>query len=736
MRALVRMIFTPDGAFNEGGCYAVKILMDSSVSLIIAEERRAQILEIVERLTIDASFRDKFMKPFAVQEKLHDLIRIDLKLPITEEIAFLYVRWDLLIALFSLIGQIEEGNCYAVAVTSNLFGQHYDILLDLLIEALQKGSFTFEGIEIPILPLLESRRRYEKDFNLRLSPESAVRLTGFSIARETLGVESEYKPSSEKLPFEVVMEAQFQKEKTYAKEVFLSLKYNLLQQTLLGILQFISLNSTKENKSGETSFISWKKYIVKKINQIVLKKFNGGVYSPGFRDFLSRFYTVWERKLWLVDYRSWKQSFESGRVVFDFHSQGLNAEGNLSDYEPLMKVRRLCFLKEGELHPLDRISDFTKYLSSLVDEFPTDDIPLIECLRIEKFQTYLLSQYVAEEIAKIVKEQNGTQVHFGWERYYESDSFFLVQRGGDAGLITLWEPLSSRFSSSAALFTSTSVVDFVTQLCRKLKTFREQKPSFFARLDPQVLMTTPGHAFNLNPLRFEKLWSLEEPNTAIQRFLNEPSEVLRKKRPSHEMKMRILRLAFGEESTVIANKISKQRVGIERFRQEVLDVLDKNYHETFDLALNRVLTEVSFNSFIRELPNIAIRLGFTLSPSSQRIISEFLVQKNNGKARLSTAALTILFHEALVNSDILYFPHHLIEEAICSHFRLPQVIDLGNLNWTMELREEMVYSRFVLKSDIAKNHLILCERREGVDTPLSMRFIRDLMTSTELYFET
>lgn len=249
-------------------------------------------------------------------------------------------------------------------------------------------------------------------------------------------------------------------------------------------------------------------------------------------------------------------------------------------------------------------------------------------------------------------------------------------------------------------------------------------------------MTTPGHAFNLNPLRFEKLWSLGDPHTVIQRFLNEPSDALRKKRPSHEEKMRILRLALGEESAVIANKISKQRVGIERFRQEVLDVLDKNYHEAFDLALNRVLTEVSFNSFIRELPNIAIRLGFTLSPSSQRVISEFLVQKNNRKARLSTTALTILFHEALVNSDISYFPHHLIEEAICAHFRLPQVIDLGNLNWTMELREEMVYSRFVLKKDIAKNRLILCERREGVDTPLSMRFIRDLMTSTELFFET
>ncbi|MCC5832240.1 MAG: hypothetical protein JJU12_04265 [Chlamydiales bacterium] len=44
MRALARLIFTPDGAFNEGGCHAVKILLNSPVSLIINEERRAQIL--------------------------------------------------------------------------------------------------------------------------------------------------------------------------------------------------------------------------------------------------------------------------------------------------------------------------------------------------------------------------------------------------------------------------------------------------------------------------------------------------------------------------------------------------------------------------------------------------------------------------------------------------------------------------------------------------------------------
>ncbi len=191
LRCFVRMIITPDGTFNLGGCYSVIALLERRLCKWLSEEQRTQILTIVNLLIHDESLRTLFTTPFSIHPDRKELVHIDLKIPIDEPIEFIYVQWALLIAFFSVLGQIDEGNCFAVAPTMKFLQTHPGILLELVIQVLQKGSFTFEGIEVPVDPLLKTRRMNEQLFNIPLPRDIACKHLGIAIAEKALGVHSE-----------------------------------------------------------------------------------------------------------------------------------------------------------------------------------------------------------------------------------------------------------------------------------------------------------------------------------------------------------------------------------------------------------------------------------------------------------------------------------------------------------------------------------------------------------------
>ncbi|MCC5831814.1 MAG: hypothetical protein JJU12_02080 [Chlamydiales bacterium] len=249
-------------------------------------------------------------------------------------------------------------------------------------------------------------------------------------------------------------------------------------------------------------------------------------------------------------------------------------------------------------------------------------------------------------------------------------------------------------------------------------------------------MSNSIHAFNLNPLRFEKFWNADNQHALLLHSLIDPANALRKKLLSADLKKRILDLVVGEENSrgLYAN-FAQENMDVVRFRHEVLTVLHKDFHEPFDKVLNRALTELSFEDFISKLPQITVGLGFKLSPKQVLDISQLFKEKIKRKERLSTFSLAHLLHEALVKICSLYFPHHILEEKICSHFHLPQIVEIGNLNWAVELCENVCISRLIMKFNLAKNRLELLERRQGVDMPLSDNFFEELKTGTFLHFE-
>lgn len=731
MRALVRMIFTPDGAFNEGGCYAVKEVLNSSIGLLISEARRVQILEVVTRLIEAPSFSAKFMNPFHIHKDLYKLIQIDLKLPADEEFAFLYVRWDLLIALFSLIGQrIYEGNCYAIAPTSNLHVQHFDGLLDLLLESLQTGVLKIEGQEIPLMPLLDSRQRFEKDFEHPLSPELAVNLTGFSLAGEAVSTDVSLPVTTmERLSLEQLMVTHFDENALYAKEIFHSLKYNCLQQLLLSIFQFFINNSY----SIEDEMKSAKERLLTKLYESILDRSQGINHGSLL---LQRCHNHWVKNLWLVDCRSLSSSIHpNGHIVFDYHSQGLKFNEPLN--AELINIRRLFYLENGLCVPVDRISEFTQRLSLPLDTLVRENTDLKEAANWLKL--YLNSQDALEDIAKIIGRVNNSSIQFHWDLYADSDSFFLAQEGGNTAILSRWGPFSNHMAQ-LVVFESENEESFFQRLCREIRKFYDINPDFFRHSDPQMLISSQGHAFNLNPLHFKVFWEKTDPKNAMEELMINRARKLRRKYLSVEEKEKILRKVVGDvfDAHPDFRRICDQRMNVNRFQEEALRILDHDQFIKFNDLLNINLTGIEYHIFTgrAKFKKIMETLGLNLSPRQCEAILDDLDQKADTDLSVSAAKLATMLHQACLTVLHKAIPVFKIEQVLCDQFSIPHVIDLGSLNWTGDLREEIHTEHLILMYGIAEGQFILRRKIENNELLLPFSFLYDLLEHTTLYLPT
>ena len=423
-RALVRMIFTNQGELSLAGCHAVKALLHSPLSALLTEEHRAQILNIVQRLIGDADFQNFFNMDFPVHPDLAKLILIDLKLPVTQQMHCAYLRWDMLLALFSIVGQAgHENNCYAYATFRTVMRQHPDKLLKLLVEILQTGKMQFGGVELPILTLMDWTKKHALDFRTCLAGNKAAQLASYTVACHLLNVNApEHANSAQPLSLAGFLEASFGKDAEYAKEIILSHKQNLLQQILLASLHIGALNtSTVADMNGQT-YHSEKWLLTHRVYTLLSDDCKASAPShmfstSEFRQFSNAFMNAFFRTFYLADFFSRKQSLKGERVTFEFHSQGFVNPGNLEDYVPFMQTRRLFFLKAGTFHPVDTLSGLGECLLELVDQIVRDSgQPSPEFL---PFMTaYLRESKFKEEIAKLLTTLNRHRTNLSWDKYF------------------------------------------------------------------------------------------------------------------------------------------------------------------------------------------------------------------------------------------------------------------------------------------------------------------------------
>lgn len=724
LRAFVRMIFTPTAIFNEGGCYAVKALLKSPIGLELGQEHCSQVLSVIDRLLSDLSFRYKLIDPFEIHPIFSDLIRIDLKLFYDENISFLHVRWSLMLSLFSMMCQIKSHkNCFSVAVTANILRQFQDYALDLLIEVLTKGTFSFENVEIPIDPILESLQacEFENEFNSKIIESEAVSLIGFYLAEERLGIKGS-SPKEMPTTLQEAMEKVFGEKISLAKRIYLSLKCNFLQQTLLGVIQFKCINS---NEIVGEIFSDKKKFLdsifVCLINEILSGNFQ---YSNSdFNQLKEKFLNSLVKQFWFFDYTS-TPIINNKLINFDFHLKGLKVSSLEFDVKELKYLRRLFFLKDGKLSPLDRITDFTSMICRFIDEECPEVTIISQNAKILK--DYLASDPLKRKISEFLSIENQLEIKQmnDWRSYYESDFFLKLQDGGNPRNFISLPPLDKYFHSIGKIAYE-SPQDFFLQLCKCLRRCNEKKPNLFSNPDHDafVLIDCSSHIFNLTPARSSSFWCLADPFLKLKELILTPGQNLEKKSLSTEMKSQMLSEVHDFCPLYLIGKYSRiSRLSI--FVQRISNSIPKNLKNIFYDSVNASLTIISYEEVQSSLVLILKQLNFYCSPSQLNSILITISKKHN-QSSFSTLELAWYLQEGLVENGLPYFLLHQLENAICTVFHFPWVIDLGSLNWT-DGSEKIQSDRLVLKYDFIEGKIKWYCRRGIVEYRFQNDFENEL----------
>jgi len=708
MRAFSRMIFPPDGAFNLGGCYAIVSLLKSHINAFLSDEMRAQILNISQLFINDEEFRKLFQEPFEVHPQMEELICLDLKLPLKEKMSFIYVRWCLVTALFTPIGQLDhEPNCYAVAILLNLLIDSPRNVVQLMIEALRKGSFSFEQTEIPVLPLLESQRYFEPDFKVLFTPDRARGSVPYLTTNAALGIPAAPKVYlDEQSPLSTWIENDFNDQVKSAKEFFISHRLSFLQQMVLAILKFAAQNNTQAIRPESHKVEIFNKIV----NQIKLDmsqwiNISAAEQDPLWKPFFSDFVSFLMNSFFCVDYTHWDFQVKDNKVVFAFHSQGFAFNGNLKNYKEFAKLRRFFhFSFLSGFKPVDRLSAFAEYCVEHLDKnrSPFDSFALKQWRRL--LRSHLQSPQFCTALAQILAASNSKEASLGWEEYLKADSLFLIQDGGYITHVCNLSIFKEKFQRREIISGIDPLSHFIN-LCEFIKKYREE-------LGSQVLADDPEHSFNIIPKFFQSY--MDDPAESLRQKVIIPGVGLLNKDLSYKQMERALKMTLGaEEGEILAKeKFKIPEMSCIDFSSRAETILKPDEYTKFKSVLNQVVQSFKFTHFIEKLPKILEELDL---PMDDQIFEELILdmEENAIQTFFTPAEAAAFLQKTLIDLESsIYIPKMRLEEAICICFDFPQVIWVGNLNWVELKAEQPDFSYLILKYDIGEMEVVY-ERRKG-----------------------
>jgi hypothetical protein len=170
---------------------------------------------------------------------------------------------------------------------------------------------------------------------------------------------------------------------------------------------------------------------------------------------------------------------------------------------------------------------------------------------------------------------------------------------------------------------------------------------------------------------------------------------------------------------------------IPHFSKEVKNIITQEYHKKLDVAISRILNEISFDQVANNLENILALQGIC-DPFYYHVI---INSTDWSRCQSMTSyKLTKVIHKALLKGFFpLYVSTDKLDQLIRNFFSLPEAIDLGNLNWT-DFSEKKDYEYFGMEYDIHKNDFVFFQRRKGIRKPLDEGIAMGLLEGVRLRF--
>lgn len=714
MRAFSRMIFPPDGTFNLGGCYAVLALLETRVNLYLSDEMREQVGNIVRRIIDNEEFRLLFLKPFKVHPTMEEFICLDLKIPLKIEMSFIYARWALLISLFSPFFQYEsEKNCYAVAVMMKLLKDSPEVIVNLIIDALSKGTFNFREIEVPISLLMGSDRHYEPDFNVNLTANEARSSPPYLMVSAALKMPlASTTDTVEKKSLIFWMEQDFGDQINWAKKYYNSHRLSFVQQMILAILQFSAQNFT--NKRMTSSLASFVRLVIAQIPLALDKKINIKLAEkdPLWKIYISNFISNVERSLFCVDYHHWDFRVEDSKVLFAHHTQGLPFSGNLNQYAPFKLLRRLFQFSSltNSFTPLDRLSSFADFCVMQLDQqaSASDPLPVKQWHSI--LREYLKSQEFLLRLACTVAQLNDSESQINPLDYVEADSLFLIQDGGDLIDANELPALKTKFQKKERIAGLDAGLHF-RDLCHAIAKNKGQ-------IGSHLLSDDTVHGFNIIPDLFKN--HVEDPVNALQTKIIIPGTNLLYKKITFKEIKRILKITLGGKKgeEFAETHFTSPVQNYVDFATRAESLLSLKDIPKFRTALNHISLSIPFKALEEKIPALMASLNLEIN---QETCQEIIFELDEIAEQLfyipAEAALLIQEVLKLIEPSIFVSKFRL-EEAIRTCFDFPQVFWIANLNWTDEKAEQPNFFYLILKYDIAQRRVIYAHRWDTEEGPM------------------
>jgi hypothetical protein len=692
LRALAHMIITKEQRYNRGGLIAIKVLLMNphyKISNYLQSEHRHHILAVVEQILRSTKFDILLQKRVSIHPSLQNYIRLDMKLGPDEPIIPAHIIWDCLMALMVDIRQLDAPNCYAISALIYATENNPYKILSQTLEWLERGYVTIgKNNTIPIFPILE--RRLEGHRNAQtftMDSQKALSLAPLRHIASTLQLEQAITASKQEIPLTSTLEKLLEENGSakylpYAAKLFEAYTYNTLIDMNLALSELTYMNAS--DASSTESYSYYKAELI--MNCVgAIKKDHLKLSAP--------FFLILERKLgqqlW-IENCSEKALTETDGFITVGKRNFSTFTGNHFALTNLFSVSLRVFHRAGDRYVmLDSITALQQVLSNIIIQtvieirkknphFPGKASEIAQSVKSKLFRIQI-SNFCSNQI----KSSGITGKHLN-----SADLFILRQVGGREEKVL--EMVYGISTSTQKIVGGHTPYQFLEKVLEVLQKF----DPILLRKSPKILISTLGkHAWTLTPYCWSRL--IENKNNFhnfIQTTVFDPAKRRLSSPIPDETIYRIVDRYTSNDGLrqQLKEYFTSLPASYSHFGADFLQHVDQD-----TIRLAEEIIEEEYSKIVLTKYQLSLALQELNLRMDSPIFFE-MFQKLPSQACYPFQIAREL-RSSLIEKGIAILDPFEIELALCKAAGLPLPIEVGDLNWIHDKREDPFHLHLMIK---------------------------------------